>query len=136
MDFAHSERALALQEQLRAFMDEHVYPAEPVYARQRREGDPNVLPAVVEELKAEARRRGLWNLFLPDEEHGAGLTNLEYAPLAELTGRSPEIAPEALQLRGAGHREHGGAGDVRHTRAAGAVAAARCSRARSARASA
>ncbi len=58
MDFAHAERALALQEQLTRFMDEHVYPAEPVYARQRREGDPNVVPAVVEELKTEGPCRG------------------------------------------------------------------------------
>ena len=51
---------------------------------------------MVEELKAEARRQGLWNLFLPDAEHGAGLTNLQYAPLAEITGRSPHLAPTAL----------------------------------------
>ncbi len=96
MDFAHTERALALQQQLTRFMDEHVYPAEAVYARQRREGDPHVVPPVVEELKAKARAEGLWNLFLPDETHGAGLTNLEYAPLAEITGRSIEIAPESI----------------------------------------
>ncbi len=96
MDFAHTERALALQEQLTRFMDEHVHPAEPVYARQRAEGDPHVVPQVIEELKLKARAQGLWNLFLPDERHGAGLTNLEYAPLAEITGRSIEIAPEAL----------------------------------------
>ena len=96
MDFAHTERALALQEQMTRFMDEHVYPAEPVYARQRREGDPHVVPQVVEDLKATARAEGLWNLFLPDETHGAGLTNLEYAPIAEISGRSIEIAPEAI----------------------------------------
>ena len=100
MDFAHSERSLALQEQLKAFMAEHVHPAEPVYAAQRREaaerGEPNVLPPVVEDLKAIARGQGLWNLFLPDAEHGAGLTNVDYAPLAEISGRSPELAPEAM----------------------------------------
>src|SRR2546421_3510910 len=96
MDFAHSERAQELRTELLAFMDSHVYPAEPVYAEQRREGDPHALPTVVEELKQEARARGLWNLFLPHERWGAGLTNLEYAPLAEITGRSPHIAPEAL----------------------------------------
>lgn len=75
-------------------MDSHVYPAEAVYARQMAEaGDPDFHPPVMEELKAEARRRGLWNLFLPDI---SGLTVLEYAPLAEITGRSPELAPEAL----------------------------------------
>jgi len=96
MDFAHSERSLELQQQLERFMQEHVYPAEPVYARQRREGERRVLPPVVEELKREARAQGLWNLFLPDERFGAGLTNIEYAPLAEITGRSIEIAPEAI----------------------------------------
>ena len=97
MDLAPSERAAALRDDLLAFMDSHVYPAEPVYERQIEEGgDPHKLPPVVEELKAEARRRGLWNLFLPDERWGAGLSNLEYAHLAEVTGRSPHIAPESL----------------------------------------
>jgi acyl-CoA dehydrogenase len=96
MDFAHSERTQRLREELLDFMDSHVYPAEPVYAEQRRQGDPHALPPIVEELKARARERGLWNLFLPDERWGAGLSNLEYAPLAEITGRSPHIAPEAL----------------------------------------
>jgi acyl-CoA dehydrogenase len=76
-------------------MDERIYPAEPVYEAQIREaGEAHVHPPVMEELKAEARERGLWNLFLPDEEHGAGLTNLEYAPLAEVMGRTA-IASEA-----------------------------------------
>src|SRR3712207_3684161 len=93
---APSERAAALRDDLLAFMDAHVYPAEPVYERQIEEGgDPHKLPPVVEELKAEARRRGLWNLFLPDERWGAGLTNLDYAHLAEVMGRSPHLAPEA-----------------------------------------
>jgi len=96
MDFAHSDRAEQLRSELLAFMDSHVYPAEPVYAKQRREGDPHALPPIVEDLKREARARGLWNLFLPDEDWGAGLSSLEYAPLAEITGRSPHIAPEAL----------------------------------------
>jgi acyl-CoA dehydrogenase len=97
MDLAPSERAVALRDDLLAFMDSHVYPAEPVYERQLEEGgDPHKLPPVVEELKAEARRRGLWNLFLPDERWGAGLSNLDYAHMAEITGRSPHIAPEAL----------------------------------------
>ncbi len=97
MDLAPSERAAALRDDLLAFMDSHVHPAEAVYERQIEEGgDPHKLPPVVEELKAEARRRGLWNLFLPDERWGAGLSNLDYAHLAEITGRSPHIAPEAL----------------------------------------
>ena len=95
MDFELSDRAKDLRERLLAFMDEHVYPAEPVWAEQVRAGDtPHVHPPVMEELKAEARRRGLWNLFLPDEEHGAGLSNVDYAPLAEVMGRT-KIAAEA-----------------------------------------
>jgi acyl-CoA dehydrogenase len=98
MDFAFDETTLELQRRLEAFMDECVYPAE---ARFREEAhaaaDPWSTPPVLEELKAEARRRGLWNLFLPrTHEHGAGLTNLQYAPLAEITGRNPWIAPEAI----------------------------------------
>jgi acyl-CoA dehydrogenase len=97
MNLEPSERAGALRDELLAFMDSHVYPAEAVYERQIEEGgDPHALPPVVEELKAEARRRGLWNLFLPDTRWGAGLSNLDYAPLAEITGRSPHLAPEAL----------------------------------------
>ncbi len=77
-------------------MDEFVYPAEAVAARQVAEAEnPWARPPVMEDLKAEARKRGLWNLFLPGD-HGAGLTNLQYAPLAEITGRSPALAPEAL----------------------------------------
>jgi acyl-CoA dehydrogenase len=88
VDFAHSERSRRLQDELLAFMDEHVYPAESVYAEQLFSGpDPHVSPPVMEELKAEARSRGLWNLFL-------NLPNVDYAPLAEIMGRSP-IAPEA-----------------------------------------
>ena len=127
MDFAHSERAQELRTELLAFMDTHVYPAEPVYAEQRREGDPHALPAVVEELKREARARGLWNLFLPDDHWGAGLTNLEYAPLAEITGRSPE-RPGGSELFGAGHRQYGGAGALRHPGAEHALAAAAAGR--------
>ncbi len=96
MDFAPSPRAAEYARRLRAFLDELVFPAEPVYAEQRTKlraaGREHALPAVVEDLKIEARSRGLWNLFLPAE---SGLTNLEYAPLAELTGWSIEMAPEA-----------------------------------------
>ncbi|BAH49457.1 acyl-CoA dehydrogenase family protein [Rhodococcus opacus] len=93
--FDISERAQQLQVDLLEFMDSHVYPAEAVYEEQMREsGDPHFQPPVLEELKAEARRRGLWNLFHPHPGTGAGLTNLEYAPLAEIMGRS-HIASEA-----------------------------------------
>ncbi|MCA6095715.1 acyl-CoA dehydrogenase family protein [Streptomyces sp. SCA3-4] len=97
MDFAYDARTEELRGRLSAFMDEHVYPAEAVAQEQRaRAASPWDVPPVVEELKAEARRRGLWNLFLPGERYGAGLTNLQYAPLAEITGRSPQLAPTAL----------------------------------------
>jgi acyl-CoA dehydrogenase len=97
MDFAFDARTEELRDRLLAFMDAYVYPAEAVAQEQRaRLASPWDTPAVVEDLKAEARRQGLWNLFLPDAEHGAGLTNLQYAPLAEITGRSPQLAPTAL----------------------------------------
>ncbi|MEV0938726.1 acyl-CoA dehydrogenase family protein [Streptomyces phaeochromogenes] len=97
MDFAFDARTEELRAKLLAFMDEYVYPAEAVAHEQRQQlASPWDTPAVVEELKAEARRQGLWNLFLPDSEYGAGLTNLQYAPLAEITGRSPQLAPTAL----------------------------------------
>lgn len=99
MDFAPDARTTELAERLEEFLAERVLPAEPVLEEQveaaRAAGDPWKRPPVVEELKAEARSRGLWNLFLPGE-HGAGLTNAQYAPLAEITGRSPFLAPEAV----------------------------------------
>jgi acyl-CoA dehydrogenase len=95
MDFEPSQRCSEFKERLTAFMDGHVYPAEEVYERQLREsGDPHHQPQVMEELKQTAREAGLWNMFLPDEEHGAGLSNSDYAPLAEILGRS-HIASEA-----------------------------------------
>ncbi len=96
MDFAYDARTEELRTELLSFMDSQVYPAEPVFAEQVANGPRWQTPPVLAELKAEARRRGLWNLFLPDAGHGAGLTNLQYAPLAEITGHSPAIAPEAL----------------------------------------
>jgi len=96
MEFSLSARCQELQAQLTLFMDDHVYPAEAVYEQQLAEsGDPHSHPPVMEELKAEARRRGLWNLFLPHKtEWTEGLSNGDYAPLAEIMGRSP-IASEA-----------------------------------------
>jgi acyl-CoA dehydrogenase len=97
MEFAYSPRVEELRARLDAFMDDLVYPAETVYSEQMETaGDPHHHPRVIEDLKTEARSRELWNLFLPDAELGAGLSVLEYAPIAEITGRSPEIAPEAL----------------------------------------
>jgi acyl-CoA dehydrogenase len=93
--FDISDRTKRYQADLVAFMDESVYPAEPVYEEQMRSsGDPHHQPPIIDDLKAEARRRGLWNLFHPHPEWGPGLTNLEYAPLAEIMGRS-HLAPEA-----------------------------------------
>ncbi|MBP0459274.1 acyl-CoA dehydrogenase family protein [Streptomyces montanisoli] len=97
MDFAYDARTQELREKLLAFMDEHVYPAEPVLREQSEAStDPWRTPRIIHDLQAKARARGLWNLFLPDERYGAGLTNLQYAPLAEITGRSPQLAPAAL----------------------------------------
>ncbi len=95
MDFDHSAKTRDLLERLRAFMDEHVYPNEQVFFDQVRDMGDDWQPApIIEDLKPMARDAGLWNLFLPDSELGAGLTNLEYAPLCEVMGRvhwAPEV---------------------------------------------
>ncbi|MEO6703990.1 MAG: acyl-CoA dehydrogenase family protein [Jatrophihabitantaceae bacterium] len=100
MDFTHSDKSLALQAEGSRFLDELVYPAEAEFHQQeqanRASGQPFATPAIVGELKVEARRRGLWNLFLPDQRFGAGLSVLDYAPIAELSGRSVALAPEAM----------------------------------------
>jgi acyl-CoA dehydrogenase len=89
MNFEHNEKTQQLQIQLERFMDENIYPNEALAQQQIEDsGDPHHMPEIVEELKEKARGIGLWNLFLPDEEYGAGLTNLEYAPLCEIMGRS------------------------------------------------
>lgn len=94
MDFQFDQKTRDLQASLEEFMDSRIYPAESALANVQQDGWST--PIVIEELKTEARNRGLWNLFLPDDFHGAGLSNLQYAPLAEITGRSPALAPEAL----------------------------------------
>ena len=99
MNLEPSDRGKALQETLLAFMDSHVYPAEPVYREQMAaSGDAHFHPPIVEDLKAAARGRGLWNLFLPHRTSWSPdpLPNLDYAYLAEITGRSTALAPEAL----------------------------------------
>jgi acyl-CoA dehydrogenase len=96
MDFGYDATTQALRERLLGFMESSVYPAEPVFAEQLATCTQWTRPPVVEELKAQARALGLWNLFLPHHPLGAGLTNLQYAPLAEITGWSPWLAPEAL----------------------------------------
>jgi len=95
MHFAYSEKVQELQKKLTAFMDEHIYPNEPLYFQQIREGDRWQPVPIIEELKPKARAAGLWNLFLPEHEWGAGLTNLEYAPLCEIMGRAL-MAPEVF----------------------------------------
>lgn len=94
MDFSLSDRCKEYRERLLAFMESHIYPNESVYEEQLLAGgDPHGHPPIMEDLKAEAKRRGLWNLFHPHKEWGPGLKNAEYAPLAEIMGRSP-IASE------------------------------------------
>ena len=95
MNFEYSQKVQELQKRLSAFMDEHIYPNEMTYYEQIREGDRWQPTTIIEQLKPLAKAAGLWNLFLPDSEYGAGLTNLEYAPLCELMGRSP-MAPEVF----------------------------------------
>jgi acyl-CoA dehydrogenase len=96
MDFAPSAKAEEVSARMWAFMREEVFPAETEYAQWRAEHDPHVQPPVLERLKASAKRRGLWNLFLPDI---SGLSNLEYAAVAEISGWSPVIAPEAINCQ-------------------------------------
>ncbi len=88
MNFSYSPKVQELRERVQAFMDAHVYPAEKIFHKQVEEGGRWKPTAIVEELKAKAKAEGLWNLFLPDSELGFGLTNLEYAPLAEIMGTS------------------------------------------------
>ena len=99
MDFAHSPKVQELQKRVTAFMEQHVYPAEAVFHAEveenRRKGNAWIPTRVVEDLKKKARAAGLWNLWLPESEYGAGLTNLEYAPLCEIMGRS-HIGPETF----------------------------------------
>jgi acyl-CoA dehydrogenase len=96
VNFSFDADTIPLRDALLDFMDSHIYPSEAILAEQiSTSGSPWEIPPIIEELKAEARQRQLWNLFLPGG-HGAGLTNLQYAPLAEITGRSPALAPAAL----------------------------------------
>jgi acyl-CoA dehydrogenase len=96
MHFDHSAKAKDLQARLAAFMEEHVYPNETTFRQQIAEGDRWTAVPIVEELKPKARTAGLWNLFLPESEYGAGLTTVEYAPLCEIMGRAAPFAPEVF----------------------------------------
>ena len=95
MDFEYTQKVKDLQNRLNAFMDEHIYPNEERFFRETEEVGPWKVAPVLEEVKVKGKAAGLWNLFLPHSEHGAGLTNLEYAPLCEIMGRSL-LAPEAF----------------------------------------
>ncbi len=122
MDFKPSARCEEFRLRLQTFMDEHVYPAEAVYERQLREsGDPHHQPAVMEELKVRARAAGLWNMFLPDADAGAGLSVSDYAPLAELLGHS-HIASEACNCSAPDTGNMEVLASFRHPRAARALA--------------
>jgi acyl-CoA dehydrogenase len=95
VDFNYSKKSLDLQEKLNKFFDEHIYPVEKAYDQEIEDsGNSLHIPDILDELKDKAKKIGLWNLFLPDNDYGAGLTNVEYAPLAEITGRvwwAPEV---------------------------------------------
>jgi acyl-CoA dehydrogenase len=96
VDFDHTPRSNDLQDRVRAFMTAHIYPNEPRYRDEIAAGDRWQPVPIIEELKPKARAAGLWNLFLPESEYGAGLTNREYAPLCEIMGRSPGLGPEVF----------------------------------------
>jgi len=97
VDFGYSPKVEEWRGRVLEFMDSHIYPAEAVYREQMETAaDIYFDPPIIEDLKRESRSLGLWNLFLPDEEDGAGLSVVEYSPLAEITGRSPILAPEAM----------------------------------------
>jgi acyl-CoA dehydrogenase len=96
MDFEYDAKTLDLQKQVLDFMETYIYPNETRFHEQIAAGQPWTRPPLMDEMKAKAREAGLWNLFLPRHHGGAGLTNLQYAPLAEITGRSPSFAPEVF----------------------------------------
>lgn len=97
MEFQFSDKAKRLMEQVGAFMEQYVYPNESVYEEQLGEGPSRWrIPPIIDELKMKAKEQGLWNLFLPESELGAGLSNFDFAPLCEIMGRSPYIGPEVF----------------------------------------
>ena len=117
MEFEYSERTKKLKAEIEEFMDAHVFPNEATYYQQLEEGDTRWKPVpILEELKAKAKSAGLWNLFLPESERGAGLTNLEYAPLVREHGPR-QLGARGLQLLRPRHRQHGDDRTLRHRRA-------------------
>src|SRR5699024_686893 len=107
MDFSYSNKVLELQKKLTQFMEENVYPNEQLYEEQlnQQESRWSRVPPIMEELKQKAKSEGLWNLFLPESDYGAGLTNQEYAPLCEIMGRSM-IGPEVFNCSAPRSEEH------------------------------
>ena len=133
MDFEFSEKSNRMQAEIKAFIAEHVAPREADYTRIV-EHEHVFPPPFMDELKAKARAQGLWNLFLPGlkpDEPGTQMSNLDYAPCAEIMGRMPLVVG-GVQLQRARHRQHGAAAPGRDARAEGAMAARRSSTARSA----
>jgi len=136
MEFAYDARTEELRAQVNAFMDDFVYPNEQVYADQIEAAEDQWSePPIIADLQREARARGLWNLFLPKSDHGGGLTNMQYAPLAEIMGRSPGLAARAMNCAApdTGNMELLHDWGTRSSRRAGS---SRCSTVRSARPSA
>ena len=137
MDFTPSDRVQDLRERVREFMDEHVMPveAEAMRALDEEVGPGVAYPAIMVEMRERAKAEGLWNLFLPDEEHGPGLTNWEYGMLCEDMGARRHRGRDGVQLLRAGHRQHGDPGRVRHGRSRRSDGSSRCSTTTSAPAS-
>ncbi|HEU0241238.1 MAG TPA: acyl-CoA dehydrogenase family protein [Micromonosporaceae bacterium] len=96
MDFEFDAKTVELRDRVLAFMDAYIYPNEHAFEEQVAAGEPWTTPPLMDELKAKARAEGLWNLFLPHDARGGGITNLQYAPLCEIMGRSPRLAPEVF----------------------------------------
>ena len=114
MDFAYTEKVEQLRARLLAFFDDHIYPNEHLYHHQIDAAPDRWQPVpIIEELKPKARAAGLWNLFLPESDLGAGLTNLEYAPLAEIMGRVP-WSSEVFNCSAPRYGQHGDHPPLRH----------------------
>ena len=134
MDFEPSDRCKAIQTQLERFMDEYIYPNERTYQEQTEAADdPHAEPAVMKEIRAKAKAIGLWNLFLPDAEYGAGLSNLDYTPLCEVMGRSRSPRAPSTARRPTPATPRSSPSSERPSRRS--AGSNRCSKARSARAS-
>ena len=109
MPYQFTEQGLALQDEVKTFMDDHIYPNEAEYYEQLEEGPPHGYPPILDKLKAAAKERGLWNLFLPHlapDAPGTKLSNLDYSPISEQLGKV-DVLLRGAQLPGARHREHG-----------------------------